>query len=57
MIEVIKLTKVYGKKDNAFKALSDVSFTPTNSKSTLIHIMSDLDRPESGEVIIDYKTG
>jgi putative ABC transport system ATP-binding protein len=67
MIEVKDVTKIYGKKDNAFKALCDVSFTiPSGAsvailgksgsgKSTLMHIMSGLDKPESGQVIIDGK--
>jgi len=64
MIEVKNVSKTYGKKDNAFMALSDVSFTipkgasvailgkSGSGKSTLMHIMSGLDKPESGEVII-----
>ena len=67
MIEVKNVTKVYGKKDNAFTALNDVSFTiedgasvailgkSGSGKSTLMHVMSGLDRPESGEIIIDGK--
>ena len=65
MIEVKNITKTYGKKQNAFKALDNVSFTiPSGAsvailgksgsgKSTLMHAMSGLDRPEAGEVIID----
>lgn len=65
MIEVKNITKTYGKKQNAFTALNDVSFTiPTGAsvailgksgsgKSTLMHAMSGLDRPEAGEVIVD----
>lgn len=65
MIEVSGLTKTYGKKQNKFTALDDVSFTiPTGAsvailgksgsgKSTLMHAMSGLDRPEQGEVLID----
>lgn len=64
MIEVKNVTKVYGKKDNTFKALDDVSFTipigasvailgkSGSGKSTLMHIMSGLDKPESGEINI-----
>lgn len=65
MIEVKRVTKTYGKKQNAFKALDDVSFTipdgasvaivgkSGSGKSTLMHAMSGLDRPEFGEVIVD----
>lgn len=65
MIEVRNVTKTYGKKQNIFTALEDVSFTiPTGSsvailgksgsgKSTLMHAMSGLDRPEVGEVLVD----
>jgi putative ABC transport system ATP-binding protein len=65
MIEVKHITKTYGKKQNAFIALDDATFTipdgasvailgkSGSGKSTLMHAMSGLDRPESGEVIID----
>lgn len=65
MIEVASLTKTYGKKNSAFKALDDVSFTipdgasvaivgkSGSGKSTLMHAMSGLDKPESGQVVID----
>lgn len=65
MIEVKNVTKTYGKKQNAFLALDNVSFTipdgasvailgkSGSGKSTLMHAMSGLDRPEAGEVIID----
>ena len=65
MIEVKNLIKTYGKKDNAFNAVDGVSFViPTGTsvailgksgsgKSTLMHIMSGLDKPTSGQVIID----
>ncbi len=65
MIEVKGVSKIYGKKDNAFKALNDVSFTipdgysvailgkSGSGKSTLMHIMSGLDKPQSGEIIIN----
>jgi putative ABC transport system ATP-binding protein len=67
MIDVRGVTKIYGKKDNAFKALSDVSFTipdgasvailgkSGSGKSTLMHVMSGLDKPQTGEIIIDGK--
>ena len=65
MIEVKAVSKIYGKKQSAFTALDDVSFTvPTGAtvaiigksgsgKSTLMHIMSGLDHPNSGEVVVD----
>lgn len=65
MIEVKQITKTYGKKQNAFQALKDVSFTipdgasvaivgkSGSGKSTLMHAMSGLDKPNQGEVIID----
>ena len=65
MIQVKNITKTYGKKQNAFVAIDDVSFEipaattvailgkSGSGKSTLMHAMSGLDRPEKGEVIID----
>lgn len=65
MIEVKNVTKTYGKKQSAFIALNDVSFTipdgasvaivgkSGSGKSTLMHAISGLDRPEKGQVIID----
>lgn len=67
MIEVRGVSKIYGKKDNAFKALDNVNFKiedgasvailgkSGSGKSTLMHVMSGLDHPELGEVIIDGK--
>ena len=67
MIEAKNISKTYGKKDNAFRALDDVSFSipdgasvailgkSGSGKSTLMHAMSGLDRPETGEIIIDGK--
>lgn len=65
MIEVKNVTKTYGKKQSVFTALDDVSFEipdgasvaiigkSGSGKSTLMHALSGLDRPDSGEVIID----
>lgn len=67
MIEVKNVTKTYGKKQNTFTALADVNLQipegtsvailgkSGSGKSTLMHAMSGLDRPETGEVIIDGK--
>ena len=65
MIVIKGITKTYGKKHNLFTALDNVSLTipdgasvaiigkSGSGKSTLMHAMSGLDRPQSGEVIID----
>ncbi len=65
MIEVKNVSKTYGKKQNLFTALKNVSFkVPDGSavaiigksgsgKSTLMHIMSGLDHPDNGEIKID----
>ncbi|MFZ3009654.1 MAG: ABC transporter ATP-binding protein [Candidatus Microsaccharimonas sp.] len=65
MIEIKHLTKTYGKKQSLFKALDDVNFTipdgasvaivgkSGSGKSTLMHVMSGLDHPEVGQVLID----
>lgn len=67
MIEVKNITKTYGKKNNVFTALDDVSLIipdgttlaiigkSGSGKSTLMHIMSGLDRPNDGSVLIDGK--
>ena len=65
MIEVKNITKIYGKKKNAFKALDGVSLDiekgssvavlgkSGNGKSTLMHAISGLDKPQKGKVLID----
>jgi len=65
MIEVNNVTKVYGKKQHEFVALSDINLSiekglsvaiigkSGSGKSTLMHIMSGLDHPKSGSVVID----
>jgi putative ABC transport system ATP-binding protein len=62
MIEVKKVSKVYGKKENAFHALIDVSLSikagetiavvgkSGSGKSTLMHILTGLDTPTKGDV-------
>ena len=65
MIEIKNISKTYGKKQNSFVALKDISFQiPEGStvaiigksgsgKSTLMHVMSGLDRTTDGQIIID----
>jgi putative ABC transport system ATP-binding protein len=65
MIEVKNVTKTYGKKQNVFTALDNVSLTipdgasvailgkSGSGKSTLMHALSGLDRPQQGRVIVD----
>ena len=65
MIEVKNITKIYGKKKNAFTALDDVSLNieegssvavlgkSGSGKSTLMHAISGLDKPQKGRVLID----
>ena len=65
ILEVSHLTKIYGKVENAVKALDDVSFTvekgefvaitgPSGSgKSTLLHIIGGVDAPTGGNVTIE----
>jgi putative ABC transport system ATP-binding protein len=65
MIEIKKLGKVYGKKTSTFRALDDIDINiPSGSsvaivgksgsgKSTLMHIMSGLDHPSEGQIVID----
>lgn len=65
MIDVQGAIKTYGKKQQLFTALDDVSFSipdgasvaivgkSGSGKSTLMHVMSGLDRLSSGKIIID----
>ncbi len=65
MIEVLGVSKTYGKKGNIFTALRNVDFAipegatvaivgkSGSGKSTLMHIMSGLDHPSKGEIVID----
>lgn len=65
MITVRGVAKSYGRKQHIFQALSDIDLEipagksvaivgkSGSGKSTLMHVMSGLDRPQSGEVVID----
>ena len=64
MTDVVEVSKVYGKKEHTFTALHEVTFQipdgtsvaivgkSGSGKSTLMHIMSGLDHPSKGAVII-----
>ena len=65
MIEVKNICKTYGRGENTFTALDNVSFVVPDGtsvailgksgsgKSTLMHIMSGLDTATSGEILIN----
>lgn len=65
MIEVKNISRTYGKKKTAFQALKDINFTiPTGAsvaiigksgsgKSTLMHAMSGLDKPQTGQILVN----
>lgn len=65
ILKVENLNKTYGKGENKVEALKDVNLSINrgefvaiigasgSGKSTLLHLLGGLDRPTSGEVIID----
>ena len=65
LLKVEHLTKIYGKGENAVRAVADISFTvekgefvaiigPSGSgKSTLLHILGGVDRPTAGKIYLN----
>ena len=65
ILETRDLKKIYGSGDTAVRALDGVNFTVENGefisivgtsgsgKSTLLHMLGGLDRPTSGDIIVD----
>ena len=65
ILEIYNLTKYYGKNDYLITAVDNVSFkvnegdfiavvgSSGQGKSTLLHLISGLDRPDKGKVFID----
>ncbi len=65
LISVSHVNKAYGKRQNRFVALNDVSIEiekgksvavigkSGSGKSTLMHVISGLDRADNGEILID----
>lgn len=65
ILEVKNLSKIYGKNENKVKALNEISFSVEkgefiaivgssgSGKSTLLHLIGGVDKPTSGEVIVN----
>lgn len=65
ILETINLVKYYGSDENLVRAIDHTSITVQNGefvavvgrsgsgKSTLLHMLGGLDRPDSGQVILD----
>jgi putative ABC transport system ATP-binding protein len=67
VLEACHVSKIYGKRENAFKALSNINLKiyegesvaivgkSGSGKSTLMHILALLDKPTEGNIKIDGK--
>ena len=67
VLKAVNLTKIYGKGENQVRALDGVSLsveqgqfaavvgTSGSRKSTLLHMLGGLDRPDEGKVYVDGK--
>ena len=67
ILRVEHLSKIYGTKENAVRAVDDVSFSVEkgefvaivgasgSGKSTLLHLLGGVDRPDGGKVFIEGK--
>ncbi len=67
ILQAVGLKKIYGKGENAVRALDGVNLsveqgefvaivgTSGSGKSTLLHMLGGLDRPTEGKVIVDGK--
>ena len=65
LLKIEHLCKVYGKGDNAVRAVDDISFSVDrgqmtaiigasgSGKSTLLHMIGAVDRPTSGKIFLD----
>ena len=63
VLKAVNLTKIYGKGENQVRALDGVSLSVeqgqfaavVSGKSTLLHMLGGLDRPDEGKVYVDGK--